>query len=410
MKYNKIIFTGIVVLGVCLLLLNSVVAAGGGSGGGSGPFFYGLKCDDTGKLTFFQKPEVKPVTIIQKKNGKVFFDVKGKWEGTTFTSDEAIFREEGEYEVIDLKNGNKTVTCPGFRFSCAIVNVDVQKCVREGERWEVYFVADNVKVEDLKFEFQRKGSGKGLLSYSKRARSLELKDLKWRTLTPKGRYVFEVDYKGDIGVVQVAHPDCVGQEYVYSKAKCVEETEVVAEKEKKGKELKCGGYLSIEDRVACRLQLREEQRDEYENFYPEECMAMKDKEKCLNVYEAVQPCWMKAKGEQRISCVKNAVNVGEIAGEKAKCAGLKEEMREDCLLLLREKVYAVVKFRLYNLEEEAEELLEKEYLSFADVRDFVVKMELKKSAFNAAQNKNARVKVLLDAREDWRELMGKVKQ
>jgi len=69
-----------------------------------------------------------------------------------------------------------------------------------------------------------------------------------------------------------------------------------------------------------------------------------------------------------------------------------------------------VKFRLYNLEEEAEELLEKGYLSFEDVRDFVVKMELKKSAFNAAQTKKERVKVLLDAREDWKELRGRVKQ
>ena len=50
------------------------------------------------------------------------------------------------------------------------------------------------------------------------------------------------------------------------------------------------------------------------------------------------------------------------------------------------------------------------YLSFEDVRDFVVKMELKKSAFNAAQTKKERVKVLLAAREDWKELMGRVKQ
>ena len=36
-------------------------------------------------------------------------------------------------------------------------------------------------------------------------------------------------------MVQVSHPGCVGQHYVYSKAKCVAEEEVVMEKEKKGK-------------------------------------------------------------------------------------------------------------------------------------------------------------------------------
>ena len=418
---------------VVILSVSLVVAAGGGgggsgggggglsssssgsssgsSGGGSGTFLYGLKCDSTGQLQFFQKPILNPVQVVSKNSG-VLMTVAGKWEGTTFTSDEAIFREEGEYEVLDAQNGNKKVTCPGFTFSCKIVNLDVQKCVRKGNMWEVYFTADNVNIDDLKFEFERKNKGKkaGLLSYAKNSHSVELKSLKWRSLTPQGRHVLEVDFWDDLEMVQVSHPGCVGQHYVYSKAKCVAEEEVVMEKEKKGKELKCGGYLGIEDRVTCRLKLTDEERNEYQNFYPEECMVRKDKEKCLNVYEAVQPCWEKENGKERIDCVKDAVNVGDVAAERAKCAVLSTDMQEDCVLRLKEKVYGVVKFRLYNLEEEAEELLEKGYLSFEDVRDFVVKMELKKSAFNAAQTKKERVKVLLAAREDWKELMGRVKQ
>jgi len=418
---------------VVILSVSLVVAAGGGgggsgggggglsssssgsssgsSGGGSGTFLYGLKCDSTGQLQFFQKPILNPVQVVSKNSG-VLMTVAGKWEGTTFTSEEAIFREEGEYEVLDAQNGNKTVTCPGFTFSCKIVNLNVEKCVRKGNRWEVYFTADNVNIDDLKFEFERKNKGKkaGLLSYAKNSHSVELKSLKWRSLTPQGRHVLEVDFWDDLEMVQVSHPGCVGQHYVYSKAKCVAEEEVVMEKEKKGKELKCGGYLGIEDRVTCRLKLTDEERNEYQNFYPEECMVRKDKEKCLNVYEAVQPCWEKENGKERIDCVKDAVNVGDVAAERAKCAVLSTDMQEDCVLRLREKVYGVVKFRLYNLEEEAEELLEKGYLSFEDVRDFVVKMELKKSAFNAAQTKKERVKVLLDAREDWKELRGRVKQ
>ncbi len=404
-----------------ILSISLVAAAGGGGGssssssssgssggGGSGPFLYGLKCDSTGQLQFFQKPMMNPVQVVSKKNGKIM-DVAGKWDGTTFTSEEGVMVDAGEYDVIDLKNGNKTVSCPGLEFSCKLVGLDMQKCVRKGKKLEVYFTADKVSLDDLQFEFVT--AGKTSLKYSKNMFSSELKELQVRTLTPVGRYVLEVSgVNSGITQVQISHPGCVGQYYVYSKAKCVDEQEVILEKEKKGKELKCGGYLGIEDRVTCRLRLTDEERNEYQNFYPEECMERKDKEKCLNVYEAVQPCWGKANGKERIDCVKDAVYVGEVSEEKAKCATLSKDMQEDCVLRLREKVYAVVKFRLYNLEEEAEELLEKGYLSFEDVRDFVVKMELKKSAFNEAKTKEQRVKILLSAREDWKQLVGGVKQ
>ncbi len=409
---------------VCISLVAAAGGGGGGSGGsgggssssssssgssgGSGTFLYALKCDSTGQLQFFQKPMTNPVQVLSKKSGKMM-DVPGTWAGTTFTSEEAVLVEAGEYDVIDLINGNKTVSCPGLDFSCKLVGLDVQKCVKKGKKLEVYFTVDKVSIDDLQFEFVT--VAKTSLKYSKNAFSSELKELQMRTLTPVGRYVLEVDgVNSEITQVQISHPDCIGKYYVYSKGKCVDEQEVVLEKEKKGKELKCGGYLGIEDRVTCRLKLTEDERKEYQNFYPEECMVRKDKEKCLNVYEAVQPCWQKENGKERIQCVKDAVNVGDVSEERAKCATLSKEMQDDCLLRLQEKVYGVVKFRLYNLEEEAEGLLEKGYLGFDDVRNFVVKMELKKSAFNIAQTKEQRVKVLLAAREDWKELTGKVKQ
>ncbi len=423
MSFIKQLGVLLVIFCALFILVSSVVAAGGGGGGsggggssssggsgGSGSFLYGLKCDEAGKLEFFQNPMAAPVQVVSRASGKVM-DVPGRWEGTTFISEEAVFVQKGEYDVIDLKNGNKTVSCPGLEFSCKIVSLDVQKCVRKGKKLEIYFTADNVAVDDLQFQFQTLMDGKKrLLIYSRTAFSSELKELQIRSLTPVGRYVLEADVAEGIEQVQLSHPKCVGQYYVYSKAACVDETQVVMEKEKKGKELKCGGYLGIEDRVTCRLRLSEKERNEYQNFYPEECMVRKDKEKCLNVYEAVQPCWEKENGKERIDCVKNAVDVGNVTEGRAKCAGLKEEMREECMVRLREKVYAVVKFRLYNLEEEAEELLDKGYLGFDDVRDFVVKMELKKSAFNMVQTKEQRIKVLLAAREDWKELAAKVKQ
>ena len=76
---------------------------------------------------------------------------------------------------------------------------------------------------------------------------------------------------------------------------------------------------------------------------------------------------------------------------------------------LRKDVYTLIKLRLYNLEESAEELMEDGKLTKEDVADFVVKMEQSKLAFNQAQNKQERKQVIMQARTYWMELMKKVK-
>ncbi len=419
------------VLLIVLFSFTFVIAAGGGgggggssggsssggsslgSGGGSGPFLYGLKCDDKGVLQFYEAPQIKPVQV--KLWDGTLLEVAGEWQGSTFTSEEAMLVKSGSYEVVDGLNGNKKVDCPGLKFSCKLVNLNVESCVREGDRLEVHFTADNMDVNDLKFDFSRQGSGYAgkVLSYAKSGYSTELKSLKIRPLTLQGRYALEVEGATDISnidLVQVSHPECVGKYYKYAKAKCVQEDVVVAEKEKKGEELKCGGYIDIKDRVQCRLGLREDQKDEYENFYPEECRVRSDVDDCLKTYKSVQPCWKMANGAERIACVRGALELGSFADEKKKCAKFMGENRDLCMDRWKQRGYALVKFRLYNLEENAEELMEKGYLSQEEVGDFVVKMEEKKQKFNLVGSTKGRKQILLDARQDWRELMSRVRE
>ena len=173
--------------------------------------------------------------------------------------------------------------------------------------------------------------------------------------------------------------------------------------------MKCGGYLDIADRVKCRLRLREVQAAEYENFFPEECKVRNDQEACLQVYQAVQECWDFPNGPSRIACVKRQLKLGEIPTERANCNALDAGKRENCNIELREKAHGLIKFRLYNLEEEAEELMEDGKLGEEEVTAFVVKMEESKLAFNKATTKEERRAVILGARKAWIELMKKVK-
>ena len=197
---------------------------------------------------------------------------------------------------------------------------------------------------------------------------------------------------------------------MYSTIDCVREEEpeeasetAAAPPEQPGEKSKCGGYLDIEDRVRCRLNLREEQKDEYENFFPEECKSWPDQRKCVQLYKSVQNCWKLPNSLARISCLQGKVGITNVREQKSEC-GTDEACREK----LRQEVYTLIKLRLYNLEEEAEELMEEGKLTKSEVAEFVVKMEQSKLAFNQASDKQERKQVIVQARAYWIELMKKV--
>lgn len=248
-------------------------------------------------------------------------------------------------------------------------------------------------------------------------------------------YSLEVEPAPDVKSLQIMHPDCVGEYYVYSKIGCMkkgnknettsdknvqdkskaeENPEKKSEvlKEEPGKKLKCGGYLDINDRVKCRVSLREEQSGEWENFFPEECKAWKpeNQPKCLEFYTSVRECWKFENGNARINCVKRQVKLADLLTEKANCKALEIDKKEQCNKDLKDKVNAVVKFRLYNLEEEAERFMEQGKIAKDDLVDFVVKMEFSKLEYNIAKDKQEKKNIILKARKAWIELVKKIKE
>ena len=399
-----------------LLPIGTAIAAGGGGGGGGNgggngggggsgsSFFSNLVCDDSGKLTFRQKPAIKPV-VVHRGDG-TNFTLEGDWDGNSFVSEEAVFRDAAFYLIKDPRNGDKTFECPGLIFSCKLVNLNINECTKDGEvnaKFTLTGVGIPSDVMDvLKFQFALFGTTKKL-TYQRDVASIELRGLSVEKVDGT-TYQLNVPNQLDVSTFQVSYNGCVGRYYVYSRSDCSAKAKSVP-----GSDLKCGGYLDIEDRVMCRFDLRENEEGEYENFFPEECKERSDWEDCLEVYQLVQKCWASPNGPARIQCVKNQLKLGDIKEEKSKCLELEPGERGQCISSLRGKVYDLVKFRLYNLEEEAEVLLGKGRLERKDAIDFTVKMDQIKLAFNKASTNEERKSLILQARQYWIELMKKLK-
>ena len=314
-----------------LLCIASVLAAGGGGGGsggggggssggggGSGPLLSNLECTSAGVLSFTQVPQQKPVQVTNLDDGTTISDVPGEWDGSSFTSEEAVFEKTGKYQVSDLRNGNKTVECPGLQFSCRLVNLSLQSCLRAENQVTATFTLQGIgaSVDDLKYQFSAL-AGLRKYTYQKSSSSSELKDL--QVTKSGGRYILQVPQFLDISKLQISYPQCVGKYYVYSTIECVDEERTNApasSSEQSGEKSKCGGYLDIKDRVQCRLDLREEQKDEYENFFPEECKSWPDQQKCVQLYKSVQTCWKLPTSAARISCLQGKVGITKVREQK----------------------------------------------------------------------------------------------
>ncbi len=378
-------------------------SSSGGGGGGSGPYFIALQCNDKGVLSFQQAPPIKPVKV-ERVEGSYNLTVAGEWDGTSFKSEEAEMMEAGEYIIRDSRNGDKTVECPGLKFSCRLLNLSLTSCILDNNNLTADFSLQGpgTVIEDLEYKFTVLGSPR-TLNYNQESRSAEVSGLKVNKVGIFN-YTLTLENSPAVHMLQVSHPECVGKYYVYSKMRCTEpeESSVTVSD---GSALKCGGYLDIRDRVRCRLDLREEQADEYENFFPEECRSWEDQQKCIQLYRAVQNCWELPNSIARISCLQGKVGITNVREQKSGCG-------EDqaCLQALREDVYTLIKLRLYNLEEEAEEWMEEGKLTSEEVADFVVHMEQSKLAFNQAQTKQERKQVIMQARQYWLELVRRVRQ
>ena len=177
-------------------------------------------------------------------------------------------------------------------------------------------------------------------------------------------------------------------------------------------EIKCTDLKTIKERVSCRIDLeKEEQEEELQLYYlPEECSALSGASRgiCIARYKSVQTCWKFPVGAERVSCVKRAIRLETIQEEKEKCNALTGENKSVCVREIKNKNYDLIKWRFYDLEERSEDFMMRGLADKESVIDFIVKTEGNKIKFNEAGSKEERKNIILDVRDDWKELVKKI--
>jgi len=193
-----------------------------------------------------------------------------------------------------------------------------------------------------------------------------------------------------------------------------EKKELKKEIEDQEKDLKCVNLVSVKERVSCRLDLEEEELEQELKlqYLPEECRALSGSIRglCIARYKSVQTCWKFPIGDERISCVKREIKLGDLQEEKERCNVKTGQEKALCINELKGKVYNLIKWRFYALEERAEDFMERGFVDKDLVVDFNVKIEENKRRFNEASTKKERKKIILDVRNDWKEFINIVRE
>ncbi|MBI4262722.1 DoxX family protein [Candidatus Uhrbacteria bacterium] len=182
----------------------------------------------------------------------------------------------------------------------------------------------------------------------------------------------------------------------------------------------CLNLQKMKDRILCRLQLtREELAEELKRQYlPEECRALptktKDQKKqqktCVVRYKAFQPCWAKPVGPGRTQCAENVLYKDPLLSYLPQCAAACEPRvdRYCCRSQQHVKTIAdlMVKFRMYDLSERAEEIA----LPKNRIAKFVFTVEQTKQKYNASKNVKQKRQLVLAVRKAWKQFVSDVKK
>ncbi len=177
-----------------------------------------------------------------------------------------------------------------------------------------------------------------------------------------------------------------------------------------GAKFKCSQLETMNERVKCRLKLSEE--NEYD-YLPEECRSFVNasRDGCVSNYRKSQKCWDSERDSERFKCAASAFGlVGTVAEQKAQCNGKTGQDRSSCILELRDRVDAVVKFRIYNLEEKAQRLMEHGQVDIDTVTAFVEAMEQQKQNYNDAKTTQDKKAIILGIQKQWQSLMSSLKE
>lgn len=170
--------------------------------------------------------------------------------------------------------------------------------------------------------------------------------------------------------------------------------------------LKCGQLGTLQERIACRLELTEEEATTENNilYFPEYCKVEKSQEEkiqCIARYQSFGPCWNTTSSD-RPECAKKVIGLQSAQDESATCflPGSTEE-QTTCASVLKEKVEHYVIFALYELEFHAETLLESGKLTRSQVVDLEVYIEQQKQRLDEVTTVSEWKTIVQETKSYW---------
>src|SRR5258708_6981184 len=151
--------------------------------------------------------------------------------------------------------------------------------------------------------------------------------------------------------------------------------------------LQCGDKTALRDRISCRLNLAPAgvARELEIQYLPEECRSLSsksDQETCEERYKSYKPCWNIPAGQARLDCARGILMLGPVISQEIEtCQGKSGTGRVACIAGVKEKVFSMIKFRFYDLEQRAEKMGELG-ADLGAVTDLETTIEQSKQNFN----------------------------
>lgn len=161
---------------------------------------------------------------------------------------------------------------------------------------------------------------------------------------------------------------------------------------------------ALRDRVRCIMNLPDDDVLKV-RYIPEECRAGEagSRNRCIATYRMLQTCRIGIEDDgAREACIKPKLNLSaNISDDMARCG-----KDAECLGTVREDVFTLVKFRMYNLVYKAEEM-KKLGVPEDQVIEFVAFLEDAKVRFNRALSIADKKAIVMEVKARWDEFRSK---
>jgi hypothetical protein len=168
------------------------------------------------------------------------------------------------------------------------------------------------------------------------------------------------------------------------------------------KSLECADLATLKQRIQCRLDLKKDPPSGLNiAFMPEECSTLFDaasKDACILRYSNAQSCW-NSDSTTTDKCLKKQLNLNDLQSRKNACNDA------SCLATLSDDVDILTKFRIQELQNRAEAMLNKGLISESDAIDIIYYLEQQKLAYNNAPTSADKIRYLENVKDKWIEFI-----